>query len=150
MKNIFSQDETGALIKRINQLSPSSQRNWGKMDASQMLAHCNVVYELAYENIHPQNNFFMRLLLKYLVKNMVVNDKPYKQNLQTASVFIMASEKDFSKEKDRLIIYINKTLEHGRDYFENKDSHSFGILTSQEWNNMFYKHLDHHLSQFNC
>ncbi|MCJ8164098.1 hypothetical protein MKJ04_04535 [Pontibacter sp. E15-1] len=29
-----------------------------------------------------------------------------------------------------------------------QESHSFGRLSSQEWNNMFYKHLDHHLSQF--
>jgi ribonuclease HIII len=26
---------------------------WGKMNAGQMLAHCNITYEMAYENIHP-------------------------------------------------------------------------------------------------
>ena len=25
---------------------------------------------------------------------------------------------------------------------------TLGKLKSQEWNNMFYKHLDHHLTQF--
>jgi len=27
-------------------------------------------------------------------------------------------------------------------------SHSFGPLSKTEWNNMFYKHLNHHLTQF--
>jgi SRSO17 transposase len=44
--------------------------------------------------------------------------------------------------------YIIKTQELGATHFEGKESHSFGTLTSTEWNNMFYKHLDHHLGQF--
>jgi len=31
-------------------------------------------------------------------------------------------------------------------HFHNKESHSFGALTSQEWNNLFAKHLNHHLT----
>ena len=34
------------------------------------------------------------------------------------------------------------------DYFDGKESHSFGPLNKTEWNNMFYKHADHHLTQF--
>jgi hypothetical protein len=36
----------------------------------------------------------------------------------------------------------------GENYFNNKESHSFGKLNKTEWNNMLYKHLQHHLSQF--
>ena len=43
---------------------------------------------------------------------------------------------------------ITKTQQLGENYFEGKESNSFGKLTASEWNNMFYKHLDHHLSQF--
>ena len=32
--------------------------------------------------------------------------------------------------------------------FERKESVSFGSMTKNKWNNMLYKHLDHHLSQF--
>jgi hypothetical protein len=47
-----------------------------------------------------------------------------------------------------LIEFIQKTQQLGSDYFQWKKSHSFGELTSWEWNNMFYKHLDHHMKQF--
>jgi hypothetical protein len=76
------------------------------------------------------------------------NEKPYKKNSQTAPEFLVKADKDFNKEKQRLINYINKTQQLGENYFEGKESHSFGKLTSVEWNNMFYKHLDHHLTQF--
>ena len=44
--------------------------------------------------------------------------------------------------------FIVKTQFLGASHFEGKESHSFGNLTSSEWNNMFYKHLNHHLEQF--
>jgi len=47
-----------------------------------------------------------------------------------------------------LIAYIKKVQELGEEYFEGKESHSFGPLTCKEWNNMFFKHIDHHLNQF--
>ena len=113
-----------------------------------MLAHCNVTYEMVYENIHPKPNAFIKFILKLLVKKKVVTDMPYQQNGQTAPAFLIKDKKDFEVEKTRLINYINKTQEKGESYFNNKESHSFGVLTIDEWNTMFYKHLNHHLSQF--
>ena len=148
MINIFDQQQTDAIITRIDKLTPATKPQWGKMSVDQMLAHCNVSYELAYENIHPKPNAVMKLILKLLVKQSVVNETPYKRNLRTAPVFIITDSKNFETEKKRLIDYIRKTQELGSDYFEGRESHSFGKLTSAEWNNMFAKHLDHHLTQF--
>ncbi len=148
MKNIFNQNDVGEIIKRINNLQPDSQGLWGKMGVAQMLAHCNVSYEFVYENKHPKPNMFMKFILKILVKKKVVSEEPYKHNNPTAPAFIIKDNKDFNAEKTRLINYINKTRELGEAYFDNKVSHSFGALTKTEWNNMFSKHLDHHLRQF--
>ena len=148
MKNIFNQNDADEIIKRINNLKPDSQRLWGKMGVAQMLAHCNVSYELVYENKHPKPNAFMKFILKTLVKKKVVSEEPYKHNNPTGPAFIIKDDKDFNVEKTCLINYINKTRELGEAYFDNKESHSFGALTKTEWNNMFSKHLDHHLRQF--
>jgi SRSO17 transposase len=90
----------------------------------------------------------MKLILKLIVKDQVVTEKPYKQNLRTGPDFLIVDPKVFETEKTRLINYLNKTTELGANHFEGKVSHSFGPLSSTEWNNMFYKHLDHHLNQF--
>jgi hypothetical protein len=148
MKNVFDQNDTIELVDRINKLNPATQALWGKMRVAQMLAHCNVTYELIYDNKHPKPNPVMKLILKLLVKDKVVGEKPYKQNGPTAPAFIIKEDKDFETEKGRLINHINKTQQLGEAYFNGKESHSFGVLSVTEWNNMLYKHIDHHLRQF--
>ena len=148
MKNIFTVEVTREVIERINNLTASSQPNWGKMSVSQMLAHCCVAYEMIYTNKHPRPKAFVRMLLKTFVKKSVVNNKPFAKNGRTAPQFIIAEERIFDAEKKRLIDFLNKTLELGETYFDGKESHSFGKLTIAEWNNSFYKHIDHHLTQF--
>lgn len=68
------------------------------MDAAQMLAHCNVTYELVFEIKHPKPNFMVSLLLKFFVKKMVTNKRPYQINTRTAPVFLIKENKDFRKE----------------------------------------------------
>ena len=148
MKNVFDAKDIVEIIDRINQLTPTSKGLWGKMTVGQMLAHCCVTYEMTYENKHPKPNAFMKFMLKLFVKSAVVGLKPYPKNGQTAPQFVMTDEKDFEAEKQRLIDYLNKTQALGAAHFEGKESHSFGALTKDEWNVMFYKHLDHHLTQF--
>lgn len=148
MKNIFNKEISNEVIGRINRLEKDTVPLWGKMNVAQMLAHCSVSYELVYEDGFPKPNTFKKLLLKWFVKNAVVNEIPYKKNGPTAPEFIIKDTKDFFIEKQRLINYVIKTQELGENYFAGKESHSFGRLTAAEWNNMFYKHLDHHLSQF--
>lgn len=146
--NIFTLDTVTQIMVRINQLSPESKPEWGKMSVDQMLAHCNVSYEMVYEDKHPKPNFLVKFMLKMIVKNKVVSDIPYPKNGRTAPQFIIEGSKDFSKEKQRLIDYLSKTQQLGESHFNGKESHSFGPLTKAEWSMLFYKHLDHHLAQF--
>ncbi len=148
MKNIFDKAVTDELIARIEKLTPESQPLWGKMSVSQMLAHCSVTYEFIFEDKHPKPGALKRWMLKTFVKKIVTGDKPYKKNSPTAPEFKVSDQKEFELEKQRLIAFMKKTQEMGEKEFENRESRSFGILSLQEWNSMFYKHLDHHLTQF--
>ena len=148
LPNIFSKEVANAVIGRINQLTPETQPKWGKMTVDQMLAHCSVTYEMVYDDKHPKPNPFMHIILKTIVKNYVTGQKPYKHSTKTAPAFLITERKNFEEEKARLIAYIEKTEDLGEDYFDGKESLSFGKLTKDQWNTMFYKHLNHHLSQF--
>ena len=149
MQNIFDAKDTQLYIDRINELTPSSQRKWGKMNVSQMLAHLNVAYYMIFEpEKHKKPGVIARFFLKKFVKDKVTNDKPYRQNLPTSPIFIMTTEKDFEIEKKKLIGYLQKVQQLGSAAFEGKVNISFGKLSSVEWNNMFAKHLNHHLEQF--
>ncbi len=148
MKNVFDPNDVKEILGRIDKLSPAAQPQWGKMNVAQMLAHCNVTYEMAYETKHPKPNPVVRLLLKLFVKQAVVSEKPYGHNGRTAPAFVITDQKNFAAEKGRLVGYINRTLDLGGRHFDNRESLSFGALSTAEWNNMLYKHLDHHLRQF--
>lgn len=117
------------------------------MSVAQMLTHCNVSYKMIYDNIHPQPTQFFKFIKK-LAKSKVVGEGAYPHNSKTAPQFIIKETKSFEVEKQRLIDHINKTQQLGENYFDNKESHSFGKLNKTARNNMLYKHLQHHLSQF--
>ncbi len=148
MASVFKPEDVQVLLGRIGKLTNETQAQWGKMDVAQMLAHCNVTYEMAYEDKHPKPKGLKKLLLKWFVKGTVVGDKPYKKNSPTAPQFVISDKKIFDEEKDRLVNYIQKTVDVGEKGFDGKESNSFGVLTVKEWNNLMYKHLDHHFSQF--
>ena len=148
LPNVFDQSVSDNLIQRINTLTPATPAQWGKMNVPQMLAHCNVAYEMVYENKHSKPNFLMKFILKTFIRKIVTNEVPFKHNSQTAPAFIISDERNFDAEKKCLIDYVSKTLQMGEQYFDNKESMSFGKLSATEWNNMFYKHLNHHLTQF--
>jgi hypothetical protein len=148
IKNIFSPSITDEITARLQGLTQQTTPKWGKMDAAQMLAHLNVQYEMLYETIHKPIPGVMRFMLKTFVKRGVVNDVPYKRNSGTAPIMVIKTPRDFQKEKTRFILYLNRVSNEGSHAFFGRKHMAFGALTSDEWNNLFYKHIDHHLTQF--
>ena len=148
MKNIFDANDTKATIERVNRLRQDTQPLWGKMNVCQMLAHCNVAYEMVYTDKHPKPKGFKKFMIKLFAKKIVVGPQPYKKNIRTAPEFIITDKRDFELEQKRLIDYLEQTQQLGAAHFDGKDSHAFGKLSEKEWNTLFYKHLDHHLGQF--
>lgn len=146
--NLFDKNEVNKTIDRINHLNQNSQPLWGKMNVTQMLAHLNVAYEFIYTDKHPKPSGLKKFLVKLIAKKTVTGPKPYKRNTRTAPEFLIGDDRDFEKEKNRLIEHLKKTQELGAAHFDGKESHSFGPLTEKEWNTLFAKHLEHHLQQF--
>ena len=148
MKNLFDAAVVEEQVARINKLTPATTPQWGKMSVDQMLAHLNVAYVMAYENTLKKPNWLLQLVLRKFVKHKVVGPEPYARNSPTAPVFKMVGQKDFDAEKAKLIGYMRRVQNDGATVFSGKSSASFGPLTTEEWNVLFYKHLDHHLTQF--
>jgi hypothetical protein len=147
MKSLFDSETHIEILNRIDSLSESSQREWGKMEVGQMLRHCQFPLKVAL-NKHTikKPNIFMRLLYKGFKKSMY-NDKPWKQNLPTAPGFKVKDSRDFNEEKDKLVALINDFYEERTK--KDRDPHpAFGYLTYDQWGQLEYKHLDHHLRQF--
>ncbi len=149
MQNIFDAQDAQEYINRINNLTPETQRKWGKMSVDQVLAHLNVAYDLTFTpEKFPKPSFIAKFLLSRFVEPKITNEIPYKQSLPTSPAFIIADERNFEEEKAKLIGNIQRVQQLGREAFEGKENINFGKMTAQGWNNMFAKHLNHHLEQF--
>jgi len=149
MENIFDAKGYENLASRIQALTPDTKAKWGKMNVSQMLAHCNVAFDLTYKSEnYPKAGWFKKFMLKTLVKPAVVGPKPYTKNGRTAPEFIIKGDRDFETEKAKILDYLKQTHEHGAESFEQRDYINFGKMSSSEWNTLFSKHLEHHLVQF--
>jgi hypothetical protein len=136
------------MLARVEKLTPESTPLWGKMNVAQMLAHTNVGFDIANGQIPVSYNFLMRFMRKMIVKSTVVGNKPYEKNGRTAPAFVIADERDFAKEKAALIANFKAFHAAGAGAYEGRVSEAFGKLSAQEWSNTYWKHMDHHLTQF--
>lgn len=147
MKNLFDKETHTEIINRISKLTPQSQRQWGKMTVSQMLAHCKEAFKVPLSN-KKLPRIFMGRLIGWAFKKMLYNDKPWKRNLPTAPNFLIKDDRDFEKEKQELTELINRFYNGGPANVGKFPHPMFGTYTSEQWGKSMYKHLDHHFTQF--
>ena len=147
MKNLFEHDSVEEVIKRIESLQPSSERQWGKMDVAQMLAHCAAAMDMASGKIDPPRILIGRILGP-LVKPIYTNEKPFSRNSPTDKKLVIAERRDFEIEQSRLKRCVREFHEGGESKCTTHPHPFFGSLSPQDWSRGMYKHLDHHLRQF--
>jgi len=147
MKTLFDTNLSADIVQRINKLSPSTQRIWGKMNVSQMMAHCSSAIEMQLGDINPPRPLIGKLIGPFF-KSFLTNEKPFKKNSPTAPELTIVDERDFNKEKERLIGLVDRFTKGGPQGVTKHPHPFFGKLTADEWGKGAYKHLDHHLTQF--
>ncbi|NRR91644.1 DUF1569 domain-containing protein [Winogradskyella undariae] len=145
MKSIFEESGYNDIKTRIETLNKDSKSQWGKMNIGQMAWHCqgpfNIMLEKEDYKLKPS------WLAKVFFKKSLYNDKPWKKGLPTAKVLKTKESKDFNAE----ILKLKPLIDESHALKEKTEwaSHpAFGYFTAQQWGQMQYKHLDHHLKQF--
>lgn len=146
MKSMFEQTVSEEIISRLQKLTSSSRARWGKMNVSQMLAHCQVPIKVYFDDVKMKRGL-IGILFGGLAKKKLFSEKPWKQGLPTSPEFVVRDERNFEEEKTKLLHLIRQFRP------ENKKMRSsvhpfFGKMSADEWGILAYKHLDHHLTQF--
>jgi len=147
MKTLFDAADRESLVARIQTLDAAAARQWGKMDPAQMLCHCGRALETATGD-RPMKQKFIGKILAPLVRKSALGEKPFGKSSPTDPTFVVADARDFAAEKARLLALIDRFAQRGRGEV-GKETHAFfGKLTGDEWGELMYKHIDHHLRQF--
>jgi len=148
MKSIFDETTRLDLINRINTLNENSVAQWGKMNIHQMVKHCTLCDEMYLGKTKYKRNFIGLLFGKIALNKLMKNDKPKEMNSPTKSNFKnLLAIGDIEIEKSKWISIV-KEYEF---YSEKKFVHWFyGKMTKDQIGISVYKHIDHHLRQFNA
>ena len=147
MKTLFQPEAVDEVITRIDALQPATQRQWGKMDVAQMMAHCSAAMDMASGRIHLRRILIGRLIGGF-VKPIYWNEKPFSKNNPTDPKLVVSDRRDFLREKEQLKSKIRQFGDGGEGGCTKHPHPFFGELTPQQWSRGMYKHLDHHLRQF--
>src|SRR5712664_517331 len=103
MKNLFEAATVEEVKGRMAELRPDSERQWGKMNPAQTLAHCTAAMDLAMGKPPASPRVFLGRLLGPLVKkSLLVKGEPMRRNAMTEKSCLVTEERDFAVEKQRL------------------------------------------------
>lgn len=150
MKTLLDPVYAKEINTRVASVTPGNQRQWGKMTAGQMMAHCIIGLDNAMGDSKPPR-VFIGYILGPLVKGMALKEGvPFKKNSPTAPNMKMSADHDLEAEQAKLMTLVNRFVAGGRGGCTTHPHPFFGKLTPDEWGVLMYKHLDHHLRQFSA
>lgn len=148
MKNLFEESSRAEVRHRVQRLRADSQRQWGRMNAAQAVAHCAHSLEMALGERKPPRVFIGRVM-GWAIKPLALgNDAPMRRNSPTVPEIEMKDARDLEVERPRLLALIDRFGAAGPAGCTAHPHSFFGRLTADEWAILMYKHLDHHLRQF--
>lgn len=147
MKNLFESETVEEVISRIDRLQPTAERQWGKMDVAQMMAHCSRAMDMAIGTANLPRVMIGRLIGRF-VKPIYINEKPFSKSSPTAKELVISDRRDYAREQQQLKEKVRQFHLGGEAKCTRHAHPFFGPLTPQEWARGCYKHLDHHLRQF--
>lgn len=147
MKNLFQQETVDEVIARIDKLQPAAQRQWGKMEVPQMMAHCSRALDMATGTLILPRLLIGRIIGPF-VKPIYTNEKPFARSNPTDKKLVVSDQRDFAHEQQQLKQKVQQFYQGGEEQCTRHPHPFFGALTPQEWSRGMYKHLDHHLRQF--
>lgn len=147
MNNLFEAQQAVEILLRLSKLNPGSAPLWGKMNVSQMMAHCQVPIEVALGEKELKRTV-IGFVFGGIAKKQIISDKPIKKSLPTDPSFIVKDDRDFFSEFQKLENQIKKFTESEPAKVAARSHPFFGKMSGEEWGVLNWKHLDHHLRQF--
>jgi hypothetical protein len=138
-----------ALRTRVQQVSPSADRKWGKMNPDQMFWHVNqgIAQALGQVEFQPMKKPvpIPSPALKFMLFNL-----PWIKGAPTIPE-IRADEQrpDFAAEQARCLSLLDAFAAKSLDAAW-VDHVILGRMSGRDWSRLHFKHLDHHLKQFNA
>jgi hypothetical protein len=145
MKTMFDETLRNDILRRVDRVGPASQRQWGKMNAEEMLGHLVASAKMAVGELHCESK---KLPIRYPpLRQLIVYWLPWPKSSPTAPELMVSNPgaiDDNKKELSRLLrVFADRANE--KQWPEHP---AFGNLSRRGWGVLVWRHFDHHLRQF--
>ena len=136
----------------LNNLSADTKGKWGKMNAQQMVEHVSAFFNVSTEKLKFNLVTPEEQLPKY--KEFLYSDKEFRENTKAPATVL--GDETLPLQYPSVSIAIQKlhlAVENFINYFKNESGKKtlhpvFGMLSFDEWILLHFKHVRHHLRQF--
>lgn len=148
MKTLSNPQDLAEIQTRLRQVSADSARQWGKMNAHQMVVHlCDSFRNVMGDRqANWRGNWFTKTVLKFLALQVPLKWPSGVKTSPEADQEVGGTKPlEFARDRADCEMWLNR--------FVTTDSQSFmhpmfGNMSNAEWMRWGYLHCDHHLRQF--
>jgi len=148
MEKKFNSSDIESFVRRIQNINTQSIPKWGKMDAYQMLKHCTLSEQINLGEKKIKRLFIGRLFGKIVLKSITKEGAQNKKNAQTHPSLIITGKGNVEAQKNEWISKLREYPQMDQLALINRVHPFFGKMTLDQWEQLIYKHTDHHLRQF--
>jgi hypothetical protein len=144
-KSLWDPASRNELIERLGRMSPDKAPLWGKMNASQMLAHIGSSIRMARGEIPVASK---KLPIRFTpIKQLIIYWLPFPKGAPTAPELMSRVVTDWNENMSdvRTQIASFETCDRNGTWPEHP---AFGSLSASAWGVLGYRHIDHHFRQF--
>lgn len=120
------------------------------MKVAQMLAHCELILQVPLKKITlRKTNFVIRTIGILTKKEIWMFNNGIPHNMPSFQKLIVNFDCDFETAKVKLLDTLHEYLKAYEQHILPDDHALFGQMNEKDWGFLEYKHLNHHLKQFN-
>ena len=143
---LLDSQDRASLLERAARLKPETSPRWGRMDAPQMVRHCVEALRGSLGDVQHRP-LGRRLFHTRLAKYLIIRALPFPRSAPTAPELRITEPADLEAERRRLGDLVGRYAAP-LETDARAEHPLFGILSREEWAELEYKHVDHHLAQF--
>jgi hypothetical protein len=146
-ETMFDSHKVDMILGRLNKLTPEHQRQWGKLNVHLAVTHMADELRMALGQLAPgvPSGWLRFAMTRYLAIHIL--PWPKGKTKGPAEAFT-TDPKIFADDLALLCTLIKEVA--ARNPKDQWPQHSmFGKMTGRDWGVLCYRHLDHHLDQFN-
>jgi hypothetical protein len=144
----FTEDKRQEYRRRVESVTPNSQRQWGTMEVDQMLHHLNLACggSQGFYDLPDESYLISRTLFKWILVDWYP-EQPVGLRLPTGFKIPHSQRFEFAYEKSQLLKILDVDW-NARTEDAWKPHPMFGKMTPKEWGKLLQIHVDYHLRQF--